>query len=126
MKKIAIIFIALIATASVSFAAAYGPSNPGEARNGEEYTGTWTTYSTHPNQALVNASELPNGANLPGAVDNNGEWVDGPRWSSYSINNIPIDHSSIDEDVTLKEFLGQVKQLQQRTIAYSDETVAMN
>jgi hypothetical protein len=123
MKKIAIIFIALIATASVSFAAAYGPSNPGQTRHNEEYTGTWTTYSTHPTQALVEASELSNGADLPGAIDANGEWVDGPRWSSYSINNVPIDYSSIDEDVTLKEFLAQVKQ---QTTAYSAVAVAMN
>jgi hypothetical protein len=86
MKKIAILLIALIATATVSFAAPY-------------YThdiDSWPTYGTQAVQEQV--------------VTSNNDGVVPGLYSTYSIDNTLVDYNSFDSNTNLEGFLAQLDQ----------------
>jgi hypothetical protein len=87
MKKITILLVALIATASISFAGTTGPS-------GDFSRGNWSTHSIQ----AVQQKLVVNDANgkIPGL------------WSTYSVDNKLIDTSSLDRNTNLEGLLSQV------------------
>jgi hypothetical protein len=131
MKKVLTLLIALIVTASVSFAASNTPANndvdvsnvvafeiAGYGPNADHSNGYWKVYTTPSNNSDVDVSNVVAfeiAGYAPNADHSNG------YWTTVSIEDNGVDYSSIDTYATNVEGLvSQMKQLEQAQLSHDN------